>query len=1194
MRFRALHIENFGIHRERGWDLAPGVQVVYGPNETGKSTLLSLLRHLLFGYPHQSPYLKCSDESQPLAARVAFELGDGRRGGLRRQKGRPDQVVGELAGESTPFDQEGLTRLLGGASAALYDNMFAFSSDELKAGAESLKAASLEEALFGGGLGGLVRYRRIEEELARRMAERFNPNVRAKNQPINRLLAEIKTAREQFQRGQCRPQAYDDLEQAYRQHAETVERLATELETHRREQLQCRQWLEALPQFNQLIAAREERARVTPPESLTAAAAGRFRQLQSARLPLLAGIAQLDVALRSRTPLPPLSAAESQRLQLAGEIGRLQRELSEMTKLRDELPQERRELERRQSDLAAVRAEWSGQAPPEITVAQRVLLRTLAEELAPLRKRDTQLKTQREGLDQRLARPRKKFEKLGPAESVEDWEDLAATARTWRDDCVTLATVGDELATAQREEAQLFQTVVGVIPFNAANPPGQLPLRATIEEYRARWQPAVEELQRAGERLAELRAELQQAQQSLAEWDRTGRGDSRTRVIALRQHRDDGWSLVRRSVEGPGDDALAAAIDRWTNGQPVRLFDLYESAVAAADLQGDEALVHAEWHAVRNQRENQVSRLEERSVDLRERLEQAEQTCRALEADWRQEWSRSDLSPRKPAEMLEWLDGYEEWQQARRQCADRADRQATLQSRTAVDESRLRARLPQLPAAPDAALRQIETRRDVVRKQEDDRTRLLSEIDDVQSEIEVLKEREREAAQELGDWRHRLQRLLREAQLPEDWSIEVVTRVLESIDAGRQTQAECDRLARDVREHAESLEQFAHRVGDLLKLLSDGPAAGDPVTAAERLVEELAAARQRQEELSQAETESARDRALHAHQAEALAGIDRALADLGAECAAADVDQLTRFVEQFDAASTLDDQLRSLDRDLRTRLGAAWPDIAVALSQVTASGLHERLQRIEADIAALEESQQAAIEQRGLAENRLRSLADETSGLELGAKLQSLRAALEQEAHQWAPLALTRAVMQRARERFEREHQPRILLEVSRLMDRITAGEHPGIERALDASSTLLVKGRDESTRLRPDQLSTGTQAQLYLAIRLAFAADYCAHNEPLPIVMDDVLVTFDEDRARRTLEVLAEFATHTQVMLLTCHRRTVQLWQGLQPDTPVIELAVAGAEAAASDAVAPTKKPRTSKRSRRSTTDDQVLFPTT
>ena len=48
--------------------------------------------------------------------------------------------------------------------------------------------------------------------------------------------------------------------------------------------------------------------------------------------------------------------------------------------------------------------------------------------------------------------------------------------------------------------------------------------------------------------------------------------------------------------------------------------------------------------------------------------------------------------------------------------------------------------------------------------------------------------------------------------------------------------------------------------------------------------------------------------------------------------------------------------------------------------------------------------------------------------------------------------------------------------------------------------------------------------------------------EEPLPLVVDDLFITFDDARARAVLNVLGELAKRTQVIVFTHHRHLVEL----------------------------------------------------
>jgi uncharacterized protein YhaN len=83
--------------------------------------------------------------------------------------------------------------------------------------------------------------------------------------------------------------------------------------------------------------------------------------------------------------------------------------------------------------------------------------------------------------------------------------------------------------------------------------------------------------------------------------------------------------------------------------------------------------------------------------------------------------------------------------------------------------------------------------------------------------------------------------------------------------------------------------------------------------------------------------------------------------------------------------------------------------------------------------------------------------------------------------------------------------------------------------------------------------MSSGTRDQLYLALRLASLEKYMESAEPMPFIVDDILVHFDDERSKATLGVLAELAEKTQIILFTHHRRLVEQAQALGTTPPVI-----------------------------------------
>jgi uncharacterized protein YhaN len=78
--------------------------------------------------------------------------------------------------------------------------------------------------------------------------------------------------------------------------------------------------------------------------------------------------------------------------------------------------------------------------------------------------------------------------------------------------------------------------------------------------------------------------------------------------------------------------------------------------------------------------------------------------------------------------------------------------------------------------------------------------------------------------------------------------------------------------------------------------------------------------------------------------------------------------------------------------------------------------------------------------------------------------------------------------------------------------------------------------------------MSEGTADQLYLSVRLAAVEAYVANHEPIPFLVDDILINFDDQRSAATLSVLGELSQQTQVIFLTHHAHLLDIAREVLP----------------------------------------------
>lgn len=153
-----------------------------------------------------------------------------------------------------------------------------------------------------------------------------------------------------------------------------------------------------------------------------------------------------------------------------------------------------------------------------------------------------------------------------------------------------------------------------------------------------------------------------------------------------------------------------------------------------------------------------------------------------------------------------------------------------------------------------------------------------------------------------------------------------------------------------------------------------------------------------------------------------------------------------------------------------------------------------------------------------------------------------LMADAQRMASEWSSLALADALLREARLIFEKERQPEIIRAASGIFARITDGKWKGISLNLEDSSLVVLSGENEP--VAPEALSRGAQEQAYLSLRLAYINSHAAAFESLPVIMDEVLVNFDPDRARRCAETFASMAgsANQQILYFTCQPHIVEM----------------------------------------------------
>ena len=142
---------------------------------------------------------------------------------------------------------------------------------------------------------------------------------------------------------------------------------------------------------------------------------------------------------------------------------------------------------------------------------------------------------------------------------------------------------------------------------------------------------------------------------------------------------------------------------------------------------------------------------------------------------------------------------------------------------------------------------------------------------------------------------------------------------------------------------------------------------------------------------------------------------------------------------------------------------------------------------------------------------------------------------------EYASARLSSSIISEVIETYQQRYQGPLLARASELFATITGGRFAKVATDFDEDITILVGVRANGKRETVGNLSSGTRDQLFLALRLAAIESHVGNQEPMPVVVDDIVINFDDASASATFKVLAELSKRTQVLFFTHHEHLLE-----------------------------------------------------
>ncbi len=300
------------------------------------------------------------------------------------------------------------------------------------------------------------------------------------------------------------------------------------------------------------------------------------------------------------------------------------------------------------------------------------------------------------------------------------------------------------------------------------------------------------------------------------------------------------------------------------------------------------------------------------------------------------------------------------------------------------------------------------------------------------------------------------------------------------------------------------------------------------------------------------------------------AAVLSALEGANAEPAVSDVKARVRAaVDRLEAARAASQERAVMKAGLREgerALEQARNDVGSALRRaaeaVEAAGLPAdsdaaavalEAERVSADLAACDDERTGLADER----SRIQTLIDEAakedaaSALTLESARLAEKAAADAERH--VVLRVAARILEQAQLSYLERHHPGVIGAAEKAFAQMTAGRHSAIRLPLGGGEITVVTADGHVKRV--PELSKGTADQLYLSLRFGLLEGLGGSGSGLPVLMDDVLVHFDDSRVAGAAEAVADLAKRRQVVVFSCRRETVDAYRKADKGLTLIEM---------------------------------------
>jgi uncharacterized protein YhaN len=248
----------------------------------------------------------------------------------------------------------------------------------------------------------------------------------------------------------------------------------------------------------------------------------------------------------------------------------------------------------------------------------------------------------------------------------------------------------------------------------------------------------------------------------------------------------------------------------------------------------------------------------------------------------------------------------------------------------------------------------------------------------------------------------------------------------------------------------------------------------------------------------------------------------------------------------------LNKKIEEIKRIIQSTVGIGdhYARFVESLSSADPEAIKYELKEITARIDSLREERDKRNRSIGELCNRIEQLSSGQDLLISQNELEMKKQQLRDYSRDWIKSRIALVTLNKAISKYENTRQPEVIKAASNIFSTITNKRYTAVIKPINSDELHIKDGQGNIKNVI--EMSRGTKEQLYLAMRLGLIKEYEKRSESMPVIMDDILVNFDDKRNPLAIKALKEFAKARQVIILTCHRNILEKYTELGAREPV------------------------------------------